>query len=202
MALTTTPYCAPDEVKALLDLSSSAKDALIEVLIEEAQSYIDEAIGYSFQSETATRTFDGNGLDFLMVGDIASFTTITEDGLDITTDCVIGPYNRTPGWKIVRKTQVLPGLAMLIPPNIDDIGFSEGRQNIVVTGTWGYTIVPAWCQRVTKRLVVHWFKMMDTDYSDYMFEQGGIRQKYNKDVPDDIKAILAVKRRVSFAARS
>ena len=202
MALTTNPYVTVDEVKAILNLQSTAKDELIQTMIEEAQDAIDEVLGYSFQSETATRMFDGNGLDFLMVGDIASITTVTEDGLDITSDCVIGPYNRTPGWKIVRKTQALAGLAMVIPPNVDFIGFSEGRQNIAVTGTWGYTTVPDWCKRVTKRLVVHWFKMLDTAYSDYTFEQGGIRQKYNKAMPDDVKEILCMKARRMFAARS
>lgn len=201
MALTTTPYCTPQDVRSLLDLTSTQKDPLILSLIEDAQDVIDNILGYSFQSETATRTFDGNDLDFLVVGDILSFTQVLENGVDITLECKIGPYNQTPGWKIIRIAQAIVGLPILAT-NADSPSFEPGRANITVTGVWGRTTIPNWCNRVTSRLAAHWFQLMNTNYADYVSEQGGIKQKYNKAIPDDVKEILNYKARHIFGSRS
>lgn len=197
MAWSTNAYCTRDDVKTALDLSSTADDSWIDDLISEAQSLIDEELGYRHQTITETRYFDGNGLDYLIVGDIQSVTNVTEDGNDITSRCYLGPYNASDSqpYKLVKTGTDVGG-------NRFGVEFNEGRRNISVTGTFGRSTIPGWVHRIAKRLVVHWFKMKDSNYADAMTSQGGNKLIYRKQIPADVREILDLKARRSFRARS
>ena len=67
--------------------------------------------------------YDGNGKDRLLVDDFVAITAVKVDGTDIIADCYLYPANKTPKWKI-ETTSV----------------FSEGRQNVVITGQKGYAL--------------------------------------------------------------
>lgn len=189
MAYTTNPYCQVSDVKLVLGTQSTANDVWIAELIPVAQKWIDDEVGYPFQSETTTRTFSGGGGEFLLTGWVSAITqvlqvsyaaSVSDDGymtttmtnqMDITQDCEIGPDNRNPGWKLER---------------ISFTPFYRGRKNYTVTGTWGYGTIPPDITRACARLCAFYVKMRDTNYADVLIEQGAARQKYSKTIPDDI----------------
>ncbi|GHO55523.1 hypothetical protein [Ktedonobacter robiniae] len=195
MAYTNNPYCQLSDVKLVLGSQSTANDAWIASLIPEAQTWIDDEVGYQFQTEVGTtRTFSGHDTQYLMLGEWVQsiskviqvsyaqsvgydgyFNTVLTSQQDITNDIVIGPENRNPGWKLERMSQA---------------PFYTGMRNYIVTGTWGYGSIPLDINRATARLVAFYVKMRDTNYSDTLIEQGAARQKYTKTIPDDINDIL------------
>jgi len=191
MAYTTNPYCVLADVKLVLGSQSTANDALITSLIPVAQKWIDDEVGYPFQSDGpgTTRTFSGSGGEYLLTGWLSVITQVKEVSyavsvnnngflttqmttqLDITLDCEIGPENHAPGWKLER---------------VSETPFYKGRRNYMVTGTWGYGTIPPDINRACARLVAFYVKMKDTNYSDVLIEQGAARQKYLKSIPQDI----------------
>ncbi|GHO45189.1 hypothetical protein [Ktedonospora formicarum] len=210
MAWTNNPYCQLADVKLVLGSQSTANDAWItNDLIPEAQTWIDDEVGYSFQTEgtpdaPVTKVFSGNNDDFLMVGWVQQVTKVVQTGYaesvgydgyfntvltsqqDITGDVVIGPENFNPGWKLER---------MSMAP------FYAGRRNYQITGVWGYGSIPVDITRACARLVAFYVKMRDTNYSDTLIEQGAARQKYTKTLPDDINDILKHYRKRFFYSR-
>lgn len=209
MAYTTNPYADLSQLYSLLDASNATQTSdgtwYQEVLIE-AQGYIDTELGYSFQTDgttgsPATRNYDGNAEDqvrqshVLFVGSehIISITQVLEttytivlsDGkfvssnpqtFDITNDIVLQPNNATDGyWKMVRKS---------------GIPFYPGVANYQVSGVFGRPRIPADITRACLRLAVHWIKMRDANYADQLLEQGMVRLKYTKTVPDDVQQII------------
>jgi hypothetical protein len=155
-------------------------------MISQAQTAIDRELGYSFQTVSATRKFSGKNREDLFVGKIVSFSQVVEQtyntltGMptvtnDITTECYIGPDNESPGWVLSRYS--------------GDV-FVLGRQNYSVTGVFGIPTVPGDITRCCARIVVQWAKMRDTNYADFLLEQGSVKQKYVKELGPDIREIL------------
>ncbi len=198
MAYTTNPYCQLSDVKLVLGSQSTTNDAWITSLIPEAQAWIDQEVGYPFQTDgtptsPTTRVFSGNDNTYLMVGWIQQVTQVVQttyaesvgfDGYfntvltsqqDITGDVVVGPENRSPGWRLER---------MSMAP------FYAGRRNYQVSGVWGYGSIPPDITRACARLTAFYVKMRDTNYADTLIEQGAARQKYLKTIPEDINDLL------------
>lgn len=176
----TTPYCQLSDVRMLLGNKSSVDDAWLTSMISQAQAAIDRELGYSFQTVAATRKFSGKDREDLFVGKIVSFSSVTETFSgstidDITADCYIGPDNESPGWVLSRLSGDL---------------FNKGRQNYSVTGVFGIPTIPGDITRCCARIVVQWAKMRDTNYADFLLEQGSVKQKYVKNLNDDIREIL------------
>lgn len=192
MPWTTNPYCTVQDVKDALDLQSTAQDEWIAELIADAQSFIDEVLGYTFQTTTETRYFDGHeDRDSLIVGDCISVSNVTEDAIDITAQCYLAPYNANVKYKLVKVS------TSSTSPN-EGVEFSPGRRNVAVTGTWGRASIPGWVKRIAVRLVVHWVKMQDVNYADMMSDQAGVKQHYMKRIPDDVTEMLNAKARRFF----
>lgn len=199
MPYSTNPYCDNADVKMALDPQmGTTDDTFIDQLITQAQDVIDTAIGYSFQQDgTSTsptmRVYDGSNPRSLIVDPMQLLTQVVEvqrvsmvgpDGVwqlgniltvDITADCVLTP-NNNPNPFILKR--------------ISGVEFLPGLQNYQVSGVFGQPVAPPGIQRATIRLVVHWFKMRDTNYADVMQEQGGVREKYTKDIPADVLQII------------
>jgi len=188
-----TPYTTLDACKMALgrELSNTTDDAWITSLIPQAQEYLDNEIGYSFQeSAPETRMFSGNNKNRLIVGEIQSFTKVVEvlapylplnsifqkDFLtrEITAECLLGPFNSFPFFQLVRK----------------EGQFSFGIGNYLVDGVWGFNKVPADITRACTRLVVFMYKMRDTNYADMMMEVGNVIQHFSKDIPLDVQRII------------
>lgn len=202
MAYTTTPYCSFAQVVSALDLSTSAQgndQTWIEgELIPEAQAAIDSYLGFSFQTDgtiasPATRAYSGKGNRMLyMIERCSSFSQVLETYYDviqdsngtfysgtpitrdITADCVLGPDNTIPGLYLVRKSE---------------IEFYRGVQNYQIKGVFGRPSIPGDISRACVRVVVSWYKMRDTNYSDFIIE-GMVRQHYTRTLPEDVVEFL------------
>lgn len=181
-----------------LGIKGTNDDTWIASMIPQAQALIDNELGYSFQSDgtadnPATRIFSGKGTPDLFVGWISQLVQVQQKSYtltvdysgywnvgatameDITQDCYIGPDNRNPGFVVSR---------------LSGMYFHNDRQNYIVRGVFGYSAVPFDITRACTRLVVHWYKMRDTNYADTVAEQGSVRQKYTKQMPVDVVEIL------------
>ena len=222
MTWTTTPYCTLTDVKTALDPNlTGVDDTFLNSLIQQAQAYLDQEVGYPFQqdgtaSSPATRIYDGDGGLELAIDDLVSLyggggcsptpcgavietytVTYLQNGVnwvlgstttrDITADIVPRPNNYqalgVPARKLTRNS---------------GWHFAEGVQNYQVKGIFGqptlasqvYPGVPNDIMRAAIRLSVHFYKMRDTNYADMVQEQGGIRERYVKNVPVDVVEII------------
>lgn len=196
--ITTTPYCELSDIKSLLGLRSNTDDAWLVSMINQAQAVIDGEIGYSFSTDGSvnsptTKLYDGTDSNTLFTGFIQQivqvtrksysaavdasgyFVVATQPEIDITQDCVVGPATEQRHWKIQR---------------LSGSTFDKGIQNIKVVGIFGPGDCPPDITRACARIVGHWYRMRDTAYADTLAEQGNVRQKYTKKLPDDVVEIL------------
>lgn len=202
MTYTTNPYCTAAQVYSALDLSTSAQTNdsawITNDLIPEAQEAIDSYLGFSFQSDgtvqaPATRVYSGKGQHQLyMVDRCISFSQVLEayydiiqdsNGTfysgtpttrDITADCVLGPDNAMPGLYLKR---------------LSEIEFYSGVQNYKVYGVFGRPSIPPAITRACIRTITAWYKMRDSNYSDFIIE-GMVRQHFQRQLPDDVMQLL------------
>ena len=204
MTYTTLPYATNQQVYNALGLSpdSQSQDAswIADDLLPQAQAAIDQYVGYPFQSDgtiqaPTTRLFSGNDADVLIVDPLQSVSQVLEvsqdaylnyggggvvqlsyQTVDITQDVEIGPDNLLPGFTLQRKS-TLP--------------FFFGRQNYQVSGVWGYPAVPLPITRACVRLVIHWFKMRDANYSGMTGNKTyGAQSTTLADFPPDVCSLL------------
>lgn len=106
-----------EEAKKFLGLSEKSveKDALVTALITISLKVIETYTGLTFaEEEDASKTFDGTGETFLELPATLQALTSVEIGGEEVTGCYVSD-----GY-LVGAT------------------FTEGSQNIIVTGTWGY----------------------------------------------------------------
>lgn len=204
MSYTTTPYATAQQVYAAMGLSTSAQtnDAtwIANDLMPQAQAAIDAYVGYPFQLDgttqaPTTRVFSGNDADQLMVDPLQSITQVLEvsrdafinyggagvvqmttQTLDITQDVLLGPDNFSPAFTLSRAS-TLP--------------FYFGRQNYKISGVWGYATVPTEITRALIRLVVHYYKMRDFNYTSLSGNPQYGYQRFDMGaMPPDVCAIL------------
>lgn len=219
MTYTTNPYAELSQLYSALDSSTTVQNAdgtWLQELLVEAQDYLDNEIGYKFQTDGTTgspalRLYDGNEEDkirepdVLFVGSehIISITQVLEvvqgivvaDGVfedtaitsnDITSDIQLQPNNSPDGYWKMKRKSGIP--------------FYQGVANYKVSGVFGRTRIPSDISRACVRLAVHYYKMRDTNYADQVMEQGLVRMKYTKEVPTDVQQIIDKhKSRVFFA---
>jgi hypothetical protein len=212
VAFTTNPYVGLGEVKLALGTPSTTTndDAFLQDCINEAQSDIDEYLGYRFETDgtqgsPATRVYDGNDGEFLYIDDCQQVVQVIEttynvlmgaqgawtlgstQTLDITADILLQPDNVTPGNRLTR---------------ISGLPFSPGKQNYVVKGVFGYATVPANMVRACKRLAIHYYKQRSAGYSDKPADsQYGGTLKFSASMPPDVCEILDRMRHTYFFAR-
>lgn len=213
MTFTTNPYCTLAQVKTALDLQKTTQDTWIQELIGEAQNAIDREVGYPFQTDgtptsPALRVYDGNDQEGLFIDFCLSINQVKEttynvilgsqgvyqvgsvQTVDITSDVYLLPNNNAarnlPYYKMRRLSGYL---------------FGAGHQNYIVAGVFGYPTIPADITRACVRLAVHYYKMRDTNYADLLAEQGAVRQRYSKPMPDDVVEILERYKHRNFLCR-
>jgi hypothetical protein len=216
MAWSTNPYATLSQLQLACDLSDNqitADGSWIQELLVEAQEDIDSYLGFRFQTDgttqsPATRVYDGNDMHELFIDRCVSISQVLEtqwtitmgtngqlrqtqtNQVDITADVVLGPNNYSsrliPSGYMLRRKSGYP--------------FVNGSQNYQVSGVFGIAVIPPNITRATCRLVAHYYKMRDTNYSDIIAEQGGVRQKYTKQMPIDVVEILDKFKRRRFLA--
>jgi hypothetical protein len=216
MAFTTNPYCTLTQVHNALAIptSQTVDDAWISGdLIPQAQAFIDRYLGYSFQTDgttgtPATRTYDGNETDSLMIDRCVSITQVLETGYstilgvfgvienvagpqtDITADVFMGPIavvNNDGYGYILQRISKLP--------------FFEGALNYTVKGVFGVPAIPADISRACIRIVVNYYKMRDANYTQTVATGQFGAAKFDPTAPADAIEILDRYRRKGFFTR-
>lgn len=207
MAWTTTPYCVLADVKTQLGIVDAAGNdtAFINSLIVQAQAFLDEKIGYTFQQDVGgTRYYQGSDKGSMMINACQSFSSVTESipvtsivgssyivgtplVTDITADCLLYPFNSSPGFKLIRQS-------------FNPFCRYPGKTYTVV-GTWGYPSIPSEINRAAIRLAIHYYWMRQTAYADQLMENGSIKMRYTKKIPDDVQQLIDKKRKWAFRSR-
>lgn len=139
----------------MIDISSTF-DTVISNWISAAEAYIENYTGRTFEKETAvSKLYDGDGTDELLVNDLLTLTKIEildEDGdvdytIDDTTEYYLYPAPTTP------FTRPYTSIVLNIY-NAPVTKFLKGRQNIKVTGNFGYAdTVPQDIKMVAVKIV-------------------------------------------------
>lgn len=111
----------------LQDIDSSF-DSQIEEWIESVEEFIDQYTGKNFvvdaEAEDEARVFDGDNETTLFIDPAISISKIEIDDEEVDEeDYFLYPANKTPKTKIVLEGQF----------------FTKGKQNITITGRWGYS---------------------------------------------------------------
>ena len=152
----------------LININDSFASQITE-WIAVSKEYIDNFCNRTFEQESATtKLYDGDGTRELLVDDLLTLTKIEildRDGnvdytIDGSTEYYLYPANTTP------KTSIT-----IEPTNADVSVFPKGKQNVRLTGTFGYSeTVPEDIRFAATKLVA------------------GIIQEGNYDVGSEIKS--------------
>jgi len=156
-------YCTVEEIKTELDITDENYDSMLMAMMEQAKGFIDDYCDREFDQTAEARYFNGAG-SILFIDDLVISTTTVEldrdgDGTHESTmasgDYVLYPLNKTP------KTYIK------ISNNSNYGGFAPGIKNgVKITGTWGYTTIPAPIRRASIIQVCRWFKRSKGAYED------------------------------------
>lgn len=197
MAFTNKSYCSLDDVRQLLSTpdSDTTDDDTILAWIPQAQAVIDEYLGFSFQTDgtdaaPATRTYDGNGREKILIDRCLSLVSVTtttfvitfdsaqnkyvrtaSTPIDITADCDLGPTGLEAGFMLTRETGYFP----------------LGKKNVTVTGTFGkFATIPGDIRRACARLTVHFLKQRDNAYQDQTGNSQFGQLTFRQQIPADV----------------
>lgn len=147
MAADYTAYPNATDVTNLLTaanitLGSGVTTDIINRKIQAAISELEYSTGIKFASVTETRYFDGSGTGIMDVDYFVSLTDISFYALPAQSTVQIS------NWKEVSKSpygksriQIYQGPANM--PVGWWTNFPVGRSNVAITGTWGFTNIPA-----------------------------------------------------------
>ncbi len=130
-------YCGLATFKARLEITGTADDAQLRLLIQAASRAVDNYCGRHFFAETATRYFDG-AKEPLSIDDLLSVTTFKldedENGVYEATvaasDYYLWPYN---GPKLFPKE-----LVYIAPGGVYGAFANGVRKGVEIAGLWGY----------------------------------------------------------------
>jgi uncharacterized phiE125 gp8 family phage protein len=138
-------YIDADDVKEYVEITSSSHDAMLEGLIDSAETFIESYTGRDFKADSdSTRTLDAvddvDGVTLWLDEDLCAITTVTTNadaaggGTALTedTDFVVVPKNRTPYY----------ALKMLGSSSNTWTYTDDSELGITIAGKWGYSTTP------------------------------------------------------------
>ncbi len=150
MAITTNT-----EMKVILDNDDATDDALLTILIANAEAQIDKQTHRQFTAGTATRKFhainDVTGLKLWLDEDLISITTLTngDSNTIASSKYVLLPANQSPKYAVL----LLPNSALTW--NYDQ----NPEEAISIAGSWGYsTTVPADIKYAVQLLTTYYYR--------------------------------------------
>lgn len=200
----TNPYTSLSEVKAILRITDSVDDALLETSIEAASRQIDSHCERVFYAGTATRVYSPMSSYMVEIDDLISLTSLKTssdaDGVfDITwtaTDYQLEPLNGLVGGSRSPYTHIRAVGDYLFPtvnyPN------AEGEATVQVTGQFGYgTAVPVDVKQACNLLAVRQYKRYDSPLGVAGFGDIGVVRVSRID--PDVDALLAPYRKIRMA---
>lgn len=186
-------YTTAADVKTYLDITGTADDTLLGVLVAAAQKWIETYCGRVFEAATNTsRSFDAirdvDGRKLWLDCDLCSINSVTNgDGATVAAaNYVTEPRNQAPYYAITLKTSSTVSWTYITDP----------ENAITVSGKWAYsTTAPDDIVQVCKRLAAYLYTLKDAQVYDVtaMPESGVITVP--KGMPVDVRQMLAGYRR-------
>ena len=192
-------YTTLSEVKAILRITDSVDDSLLETCIESASRQIDTHCERVFTYGTATRVFTPRDSYVTEIDDMISLTTLktssAADGVfDVTwtaTDFQLEPLNGLSGGLYSPYTSIRA---------VGDYTYTTvGEEATVqVAGVFGYgTAVPTDVKQACNLLAIRQFKRYDSPLGVAGFGDIGVVRVSRLD--PDVESLLAPYRKVRFA---
>lgn len=183
MAYTTLERC-----RAILKITSTADNDLIEDSIAEAQSAIDQWCGRTFEaSADTTKYFDGSAIrrTILTIDELAQITSVIVAGQTLDPASYrLEPRNEAP-YTMIR---MLNGGSWNLGP--DD--------EVAIAGRWAYSVTsPATIARAATRLACYYYKMAtEAPMMDVVANPEMGTVTIAKGIPNDVRMLLQHLRRV------
>lgn len=200
----TDGYTTLDEVKAILRITDTVDDSLLETCVESASRQIDTHCERVFTSGTATRVFVPRDSYVTEIDDLVSLTTMkTSSNLDGTfdttwtsTDYQLEPLNGLSGGSYTPYTQIRAVGDFLFPTA--NFPSSTGEASVQITGVFGYgTAVPTDVKQACNLLAVRQYKRYDSPLGVAGFGDIGVVRVSRID--PDIEALLGPYRKIRMA---
>lgn len=192
-------YATLAEVKARLDITTTAQDTAIETQIEAASRWVDEYCGRSFWASSAgvVRYYTADDPTWLQIDDVTTVTAIAadEDG-DRTYErtWTVADYDLDPPDASQRGN---PYNRVVVTPN-GDYTFPVGmRRGVKITGTWGWPAVPKSVTEAVILLAVRLRKRNDAPFGIAGSAELGMLQNIPRTDPD-VAALVAPYRRLTI----
>lgn len=129
----TNAYATTAQFKARLDIVDDADDTVLEQVLEAASRAIDGWCARQFYTETATRTFTAEAIDFLAIPDLYSITSLKTDAdgdRTYETTWASTDYDLDP--------EDAPYTAITLTP-AGRYAFPTLRRSVQIAGDWGYS---------------------------------------------------------------
>lgn len=179
-------YCTLADLKAYIGTSKVVDDSLLTALIERASARIDTYCQRQFSATTETRryllSYDLEGWLLLLDKDLLAVTTLLNGaGISIPSNAY---------WLMPRNKQ--PAYGIYLRP---DSGYYWGNhfspyEEIVVTGSWGYsTTPPADIVHAAIRVAAWMYHQAEAPFETQGLPELGL-VTVPADMPADIKALL------------
>lgn len=195
----TNGYTTLNEVKAILRITDSVDDSLLETCVESASRQIDTHCERVFTTGTATRYYVPNDSYVTEIDDLVTLTSLktTSDGkgtYDVTwtnLDYQLEPLNGLVGGKYSPYTHIRA---------VGDYLFTTlgGETTVQVTGLFGYgTAIPSDVKQACNLLAIRQYKRYDSPLGVAGFGDIGVVRVSRVD--PDIESLLAPYRKIRMA---
>jgi hypothetical protein len=197
-----------EEFKVSLGLTAKAdsgKDDLMNAAVEAGSGAVQDALNFDVLQTAYDETYDGTGLPYIWLRQVPVISsvpvTVQENGLSLVSafgysaaaDVVVDPVRG----QIMRQNG--SNVSVGVSPNWP-ARWSEGFQNVRVTYTAGYAVVPEQFKMVTKYLAARFFKEFDEKKVGVSRRTTGAHSvDFISELPDVYQQILLANRRTYFA---
>jgi hypothetical protein len=189
----TNGYATLAEIKTHLTISGSTDDDRLEAAVEQASRAIDAECRRVFYATTATRYFQAEAPDLLILGDdLLTVTTLkTDQDGDRTyeTTWATTDYDLTPD-------NASPKSAIHLAPQ-GRYSFPTHRKGVEIAGSWGYNATGSYPDAISHACVIlaaRYFKRKDAPFGVLGTPELGFQRIPRTDT--EVKQLLAPYRRL------
>lgn len=200
----TNGYTTLSEVKAILRLTDSVDDSLLETSIESASRLIDTHCERVFTASTATRVFVPRDSYVVEIDDLISLTSLkTSSNIDSVFDITwsakdyqLEPLNGLSGGVHSPYTHIRATDDFLFPTS--NYPAAMGEATVQVSGVFGWaTAVPTDIKQACNLLAIRQYKRYDSPLGVAGFGDIGVVRVSRID--PDVDALLAPYRKIRMA---
>lgn len=192
----TNGYCTLAEVKAYLGITDTVDDTPLEGAVMAASRAIDDHTQRVFYATTATRYFQAEAPDLLVLpDDLISVTSLScdDDGDRVyertwtATDYDLEPVNSGPPYLLIRTTPQ------------GNYAFPTHSRGVAIVGSWGYAATaPEAVKQACLILATRYFKRKDAPFGVLGTPELGFMRIPSRD--PEVTALLSPFRRLRIGA--